>query len=127
MTDLSPITVDATAIEKEKKRNDDDSDKDEPLRRLQRLLSSRLSGEPTFSTALEDGESVGSRRRVRGDGIENDETFHGGLREAKLTPEEEIGYALGVPTDKLNETQKKYALQKEKRKKNRHAVERVSE
>ena len=81
LTDLSPINVDATAIEKEKKRNDDDSDKDEPLRMIGKRAGQVVFGRTdVFQAALEDGESVGSRRRVRGDGIENDETFHGGLR-----------------------------------------------
>ena len=52
LTDLSRINVDATAIEKEKKRNDDDGDKDEPLRMIGSAPVKSSSGEPTFSKQL---------------------------------------------------------------------------
>lgn len=109
LTDLSPINVDATAIEKEKKRNDDDGDKDEPLRMIGSAPVKSSSGEPTFSKQLSrtvkalvpEGASAATVLKTTKRFME--------AYEAGLTPEEQIGYALGVPTDKLNETQKKYA------------------
>ena len=105
LTDPSPINVDATAIKKKKELKDDD----EPLRMIGSAPVKSSSDEPAYSKELSrtvkalvpEGASAATVLRTTKRFME--------AYEAGLTPEEQIGYALGVPTDKLNETQKKYA------------------
>ena len=115
LTDPSPINVDATAIKKKKELKDDD----EPLRMIGSAPVKSSSDEPAYSKELSrtvkalvpEGASAATVLRTTKRFME--------AYEAGLTPEEQIGYALGVPTDKLNETQKKSgALVAEKLKEN---------
>ena len=105
LTDPSPINVDATAIKKKKELKDDD----EPLRMIGSAPVKSSSDEPAYSKELSrtvkglvpEGASAATVLRTTKRFME--------AYEAGLSPEEQIGYALGVPTDKLNGTQKKYA------------------
>jgi len=109
LTDPSPINVDATAIEKQTKKKEGVDDDDEPLRMIGSAPVKSASEEPAFSKQLSktvkalvpEGASAATVLRTTKRFME--------AYEAGLTPEEQIGYALGVPADKLNETQKKYA------------------
>lgn len=105
--------VNGDISKKEKKRNDDDKNKDdeseEPLRMIGSAPVNNKATDDTYSQQLSrtvkalvpDGASAATVLRTTKRFME--------AFEAGLTPEEQIGYALGVPTDMLNETQKKYA------------------